>query len=193
MKPGKKTRTYIIPSSCKKLVKCIRYRRYPYVARTILQIPKLKDATLAEVVKVIQAECHCLCRLNPTPSELRYLPNAKKLAEFKWDKVMDELSKKAPTLSVILKAAAEQKHGRQKATPGVIGMAAALLMNSRNKQMSRAQAVNSIVLFAGHANKKVTDNVLLICVGIYLIIFFRCIPDSTDWVSAHPTRPPHCG
>ena len=158
-KAGKVPRKFIIPSTCKKLVKSIRYRRYPYVARTLLRLPRLKNATLAELERIIQAECSNLCKLKPTPSELRLLPKAKELVDFKWDKVETELSEKAPTLSLILKAAAKSKDRKRKAQPGVIGMVAAILLKSRNEKMARAQAVNSIVMFAGHANKKVYNKI----------------------------------
>ena len=74
---------------------------------------------------------------------------------FEWRNIESELSKKAPTLTFILKAAAQLKAGKRKIRPGVIGMAAAILLKSRNEKMSRVQAVNSAVLFARHANKKV--------------------------------------
>ena len=108
-KAGKVHRKFCIPSTCKKLVKSIRYRRYPYVARTLLQQPQLKDATLAEIENVIHAECSDLCKLKPKPSELRYLPKAKGLVDFEWKNVESELSKKAPTLTLLLKAAARSK------------------------------------------------------------------------------------
>ena len=154
-KAGKVRRKFCIPSTCKKLVKSIRYRRYPYVARTLLQQPQLKDATLAEIENVIHAECSDLCKLKPKPSELRYLPKAKGLVDFEWKNVESELSKKAPILTLILKAAAQSKGAKRKIRTGIIVMAAALLLKSRNEKMSRVQAINSVLLFAGHANKKV--------------------------------------
>ena len=98
-----------------------------------------------------------MCKLMPTPSELRLLPKVKELVD--WDKVETELSEKAPTLSLILKAVAKSKDGKRKAQPGIIGMVAAILLKSRNEKMARAQAVNSIVMFAGHANKKVYNKI----------------------------------
>jgi len=38
-------------------------------------------------------------------------------------------------------------------------MVAAILLKSRNEKMARAQAVNSIEMFAGHANKKVYNKI----------------------------------
>ena len=58
---------------------------------------------------------------------------------------------KAPTLTLLLKAAAQLKGAKRKIRTGIIVMAAALLLKSRNEKMSRFQAINSVVFFAGHA------------------------------------------
>jgi len=82
---------FIIPSTCKKLVKSIRYRRYPYVAQTLLRRPQLKNATLAELERIIQAECSNLCKLKPTPSELQLLPKEKEAGRLQMGQGRDRI------------------------------------------------------------------------------------------------------
>ena len=62
-----------------------------------------------------------MCKLKPTPSELRLLPKAKELVDFKWDKVETELSEKAPTLSLIPRLQQNQKMEKEKLNLASLG------------------------------------------------------------------------
>ena len=51
--------------------------------------------------------------LKPKPSELQHVPNERGLVNFERRNIESELSKKAPTLTFLLKAAAQLKPGKQ--------------------------------------------------------------------------------
>lgn len=72
--------------------------------------------------------------------------------------LLRELKKRAPTLLSILQAAAQPT---RKCDPSitVICMAAAVLLKQRNQQMCLLQSIVAVVLYAGHAAKKVGNYV----------------------------------
>ena len=49
---GSKTRRFTLNSPYKGIAKCMRYKNPAYTARTMLRVPSLKRATLAEIVNV---------------------------------------------------------------------------------------------------------------------------------------------
>jgi len=81
----------------------------------------------------------------------------KSVTQFKWNDLNKELRTKAPTLLAILLAAAQPTRSK-KAVPSVsvVGMAAGILLKSRNKHMCALQSIVATLLYAGHASKKVS-------------------------------------
>ena len=49
---GSKTRRFTLNSPYKGIAKCMRYKNPAYTARTMLRVPSMKRATLAEIVSV---------------------------------------------------------------------------------------------------------------------------------------------
>ena len=138
------------------MVKSLRYGKPRYTAKC-LETPLLKKATLDEVVNVIKAECVALCRHTPKQSILRVC-STKQLLTFRWSKVLSELKSRTPTLLSILNAAAEPAYKCRKQTaspPCAVGMAAAILLKQHNKHLCLLQTIISILLYAGHAAKRV--------------------------------------
>ena len=89
-----------------------------------------------------------------TPSCWRYT-SCEDLQNFCWDKLISELSVKAPTLLCILQAATKKRIPR-KNTKAVICMCAAILFKHLNSSISLVQKVVTTILFAGHAMKQVS-------------------------------------
>ena len=142
-----------------------------YTARTCLALPAVKSEALKQVVAAVKSECRRLCQLKPKPSVLR-MKSSDELKSFTWKAVTLELKQRAPILLAVLQAAAESYRQRvprqtlsrrrkkgsklmKMARESVIGMAAAVLLKERNKNMCKLQAVISTLLYAGHASKEV--------------------------------------
>ena len=81
-------------------------------------------------------------------------PNTEHLKEFTWDMILSELSKFAPLLKSLLCFATKTRTPRSN-TDAVIGMCAAMMFKHQNRNMNLVQRINSLVLYAGHAPKKV--------------------------------------
>ena len=135
-------------------MKFTRYRKPRYTARKLLHAPQLRDATLAEVRAVVNLECEQLCNKKPVPSYLRNA-SVQSLKEFEWKEVMRELQERAPVLATILEAAA-QPPSRDLCRARMIGMAAAVLLKARSKNMYKVQMMITSLLYAGHAAKRVS-------------------------------------
>ena len=77
-----------------------------------------------------------------------------KTTEFKWHNLCAELKRRAPTLYATLEAASWCSRSKTSPLTGV-EMAAGLLLKHRNQQMALLQTIVSIILYTGHASKKV--------------------------------------
>ena len=76
------------------------------------------------------------------------------LTEFQSNIFLRELKQRTPTLLSILQAAARPTKKSSEPNPIVICMAAAVLLKQRNQQMCLLQSIVAIILYAGHAAKK---------------------------------------
>ena len=149
MKGKRIVRKYLIHSPFKSLVKTTRYKKLKYTARTLFKSEGIHRATMGEALRAIQAECELLCKRAPSPSQLRTAP-VRRLEQFRWDEVEQELTAKAPTLLSVLQTAA----GSEATTPAIV-MATAILLKSRSLCMCKLQAIVGSLLYSGHASKRV--------------------------------------
>ena len=103
---------------------------------------------------VVNLECEQLCKEKPAPS---YFQNAsvESHKEFKWKEIMRELYERAPVLATVLEAAAQPPSRDLCRTP-MIGMAAAVLLKARSKNMCKVQMMIASLLYAAHGAKRVS-------------------------------------
>lgn len=160
MKGRKIVRKYRINSPYKHVVNTTRYKRPAYTARALFKTPTLLDATLKEVASVIRHECDTLCAIVPVPSLFRS-PSVEGLKTVHWDVLFADLKIRAPVLLSILTAAVcsskeiTTSSAAQSVYVPIIVMAAAVLLKGRSKKMCRIQAMIGVLLFIGHASKRV--------------------------------------
>lgn len=113
---------------------------------------------LPEIGNLVRTECANLSSTK-TPSSL-YKKGKSDIASFTWDAIVSEWQQRAPTFYTVLMAAADKNWTRKavslspKCVPA-IGMAGAIVMKSRNKQLSAVQTMISLVLNAGHVSSQV--------------------------------------
>lgn len=126
--------------------------------------PQLKTATITEVLKVIRLECASLCEKR-NPSILRE-KSKEALTTFQPKTLLRELKRRAPTLLSILQAAARPAR-KPDSNPIVVCMATAVLLKQRSQQMCLLQSIIAMILYAGHAAKRVYTRLakLGICVS----------------------------
>ena len=164
MKGKRVVRRYNVSTPFRNVVKSTRYRKPRYTARKVLNIPQLRDATLSEVKAVVNLECESLCREKPSPSYLRSA-SVQSLNVFEWKEVIRELFERAPVLTSNLEAAA-QPLSHLSPVP-MIGMAAAVLLKARSKNMCKVQLLIASLLYAGHAAKRVSISSFCECLFQY--------------------------
>ena len=154
MKGRSIVRKYNVSTPFRNVVKSTRYRKPRYTARKLLNAPQLREAALAEVRAVVNLECEQLCKEKPAPSYFRNA-SVQSLKEFEWKEIMRELHERAPVLATVLEAAAQPPSRDLCRTP-MIGMAAAVLLKARSKNMCKVQMMIASLLYAGHAAKRVS-------------------------------------
>jgi len=80
--------------------------------------------------------------------------NPDHLKQFRWDMLLDELSRYAPQLKSLLLSATKSRVPRSN-TAAVVGMCAAMLINHRNPNMNLPQKIVSLILYTGHTSVQV--------------------------------------
>ena len=130
---------------------------YHSFAIIAMKIPRLKKEMIKAVAVEVRQECQALCSTLPGKKSVLRRTSAADLKIFQFNKVVDELSDRAPAFSAILEASVKRyrkQHTRNAVIPS-IGFAAAILLRERNNLMCAAQCVNSILFHQGHASKMV--------------------------------------
>lgn len=79
----------------------------------------------------------------------------KRLLQFNWHDLIAEVKQKAPVLSSILEAASQSTRSKKSSAIGTL-MSAGILLKHRNQQMGLLQTIVAVILYTGHAAKKVT-------------------------------------
>lgn len=165
-----KVRQFRVSSKYKRLVMSTRYNMSPYTARTMLRSSPLRRTTVKQICRVIQREVHQLCSIKYGASVLRDTSPAA-ISTFSWKPFIAELKLHAPCLYAVVKAAI----GRPKKTAdsSAIGISAAVMLKRRSRVLSQAQAVTSVLLYAGHCSKRV--GFFALAVPVMLVMVTTCI------------------
>ena len=117
----------------------------------------LEDAVVkkhinSKVGNLVQTEITNLCS-NRCNSVLRR-HSKEYLLSFKWDDVQKEMQEYVPTLLSLLQSAIHTRRPRPN-QDAVIAMCTAMMCKLRRPDMSIAHKTLSLILYAGHASKKV--------------------------------------
>ena len=148
-------RKYTICSPYKSVVKSMRYKNCDYTARKIMKSGKISQATVKQVGRLVGRECRLLCKAAPNKKSDYRVKSIDDLLHLNFGSLADELQRKAPVLTSILKVAAENSSHR-KPDNSVICTVGGILLKSRCKHMCKLQMLISSLLYAGHASKRVS-------------------------------------
>lgn len=132
----------------------------------------MKSYMKLEMLREIEEQCQQLCvRTKGQPSILRTSKEDQKnlSSSFSWMKIVDEMKNRAPDVLDFLVTVAAPKLKEDGRQIPAICQAYGLLMNTRCRELSLVQKVNTIILGRGGATKMV---VFVIC--IYLRHFQLC-------------------
>ena len=169
----KKPKTIVLTPSRKHLGKAVAHKRKMAVARECCK----DSGTLKYIVAILgskmRKEIRTMCS-DSTKSFLQSQSKEKLTTGLCWDQLHSELSKNAPTLLTFLQACTKTRVPRTN-TKAVVGVCAAIILKHRQPKMNLLQKIISLILYAGHASKKViTSNVtsaLFWCVTFVLYLF----------------------
>ena len=101
---------------------------------------------------MIKSEIEALCS-DRVDSTLKH-HSRDELMSFEWGSIYTELQQHAPILLEVLLAATSTRSPRPN-REALISMCAAMMCKLRRPQMCTAQKTLSLILYAGHASKKV--------------------------------------
>ena len=158
-----------VKSKYKRLVMSTRYNKSPYTSQVVLRSTPLRRNTINNVSRILKKEAHQLCTIKHGASIIRNT-SPTDLTSFSWKQIIHELKLSAPTLYKFLKAVVIRKgkgvalstvKNKKHRSNSSVGMAASLLLKCRNKFMTLAQSVISILLYAGHCSKQVYTTTFL--------------------------------
>ena len=121
-----------------------------------MEIPELKKCVIVLFLNDISEKCKKLCVITKSPSVLRVSREQQRnLAEFKWITVLREMKERVPEVLNILMAIAVPRIKNDSSQVAPLCTAFGILMHTRNRELSLVQKLNTVVIGAGHATKKV--------------------------------------
>ena len=147
-------RTYALTPSRKRIGKALARKAPRTVAVQALAGPTTRLHVLSEIGRILRAEMTAMCS-DKTASLLR-THSIQDLSHFQWKNVIQELEKSAPVFLHFLRQCTQTRTPRQN-RDGVIGVCAAIILKNRFAKMNLLQKIVSLLLYAGHCGKRVSD------------------------------------
>ena len=108
----------------------------------------MRSKALTEVIKTIQAEIKDICSTR-SDSILRSI--GKEVKEFSWDKIAQELERKMPTLTALLRGIVPKATKRN----SLISKISCMILKQSYSRMALAQRAVSVLLYGNGASKQV--------------------------------------
>ena len=132
--------------------------------------------------KNAERDSYTMCSDN-TKSSLQSQSKEKLTSGLSWDQLHSELSKNAPTLLSFLQACTKTRVARPN-TKAVVGVCAAIILKHRQPKMNLLQKIISLILYAGHASKKVISSNVTIN---FILVYYLCTMLVHDHVGLRST------
>lgn len=148
----KKPKTQFLTPRRRRIIKPLVRRSHYTSARQFLQDPKMRKHVVDEVGRIIHQEIMTLCSESST-SILNDKSN-QILKCFTWKKLVPEFEKNTPILLTLLKWCCKTRKERPNAN-NFIAFIVSLLCRHRRPKYSLIQRIVSLILYSGHASKKV--------------------------------------
>ena len=143
---ARKPQSYNLTPSRKQIGKAVARGSRLSIATQCLKDADTRKHIIHKVGKVVQSEVAALCSGKRKSKE--------ELTRFKFQDVIHEMQERAPTLLSILLDATKTWRSRPNQT-AVITMCTAMIYKLRRPEMSVAQKILLLILYAGHSAKKV--------------------------------------
>lgn len=127
------------------------------ITSAIVSVNSLKQNVKDNLLHELDEECKHLC-LRSEPSELR-MNKFCDMVGFEWQKLSSEMSSRCPfLLDVLLIVMNKSKEELTQIIPR-LGLCYAILMQTRNRELSLVQRLNTVLLTHGNAKKEVSKNI----------------------------------
>ncbi len=126
------------------------------IATAMASVDSLRHNFKENVLHELEQDCKNIC-LKGEPSELRKNKFGD-MAEFEWQKLSSEMSNRCPfLLDVLLRVMDKSKEELSQIIPR-LGLCYAILMQTRNRELSLVQRLNTVLFTHGNAKKEVGKN-----------------------------------
>ena len=127
------------------------------MAEAIINVPQVKKCVQVVLLNDIDEQCRKLCaKTTQEPSVLRVSrKDHTHLSEFKWISILREMKDKALDVLDFLTTIAIARIKEDEAQIAPLCSAFGILMNIRSGELSLVQKINTVILGAGSATKKV--------------------------------------
>ena len=149
------SRNYLNDEEKGDLLKAIESGSYSVVASAVAGIDVLKQEFNEILLKELQQQCANLCARS-NPSVLRK-NDFSGMTEFDWQNLVLEMSSRCPLVFHVVRTVMNcySKEITNEIAPK-FGLCYAIMMQTRNHELSLVQRLNTILLTEGNAKKKVT-------------------------------------
>ena len=145
-------RHFILTPKRKPLGKAIARGSRTAIISQCLKQAEMRTVLVKKLGKLVQKELVHICSTKFKSTLLQHSKHD--MTNFSWSSIIAEMKDHAPILLEILLAATHTKQRRSNQEL-VIAMCTAMLCKLRRAEMSTAQKVISMILYAGHSSKQV--------------------------------------
>ena len=154
----KRPRTLIMTPQRRKLCRPLARGSRCTLARRCLSDRLIKKYIVKGMGVSLRHEIARLCSDNSTFVLRKKHPNT--LKEFSWEGIVNEAKELAPTFTELLLSCTKTRKPR-KNQKAIIGLLFAIMCKHRRPALSLIQQVVSLILYSGHASKRVSNKTTL--------------------------------
>ena len=157
----KRPRTLIMTPRRRKLFRPLARGSRCTLARRCLPDCLIKKYIVKGMGVSLRHEIARLCLDNSTFVLRKKLPNT--LNEFSWEGIVNEAKELAPKLTELLLSCTKTRKPR-KNQKAIIGLLFAIMCKHHRPALSLIQQVVSLILYSGHASKRVSDKTIFVII-----------------------------
>ena len=150
----KNPKTYLLTPKRKHIGKAVARKSKKTIASEALKDQQTKQYIIKLIGKELAKEVQVMC--SDAVKSILQSRDPEHLKHFSWDVLLCELTEFAPILKDLLFSATKTQLPRAN-TNAIIGTCAAILMKHCNSRMNLVQKINSLVLYAAHTSKQVSN------------------------------------
>lgn len=166
----KRPRTLVMTPRRRKLCRPLARGSKCALARRCLNDRSVKKYIVKGMGASLRHEIAQLCSDNSTFLLRNKHPDT--LKTFSWERLLEQAKHLAPTLTELLLSCTKTRRPRKNRN-AIIGLLVGVMCKNRRPAVSLIQQITSLILYSGHASKRVSDNSGIYCTRLNTYVYVQ--------------------